>query len=355
MLLPIVMIFERHWDEIPKLLVGDLLPSLANHGYDTLCFEAPQNLGSKEIIDRSKNSLEFDSKLYQDAESYLRRVGIVRKLSDVSFTELVELMRLYVSSKKYMEVAEKIKQLPASLAYQEVFNKAEKLKMVVKGIDIDSDDYDGIIAVDISKRMTGITKNEDDRVATMFKNLIRLRNRDKGGVIFICGALHATGLLDRFKEKNLADAVFYYFPHSSSRYDDSFDDFSVLPMSTTFRDHAYLLTKQEIGSLSEKIITEVTGKIGYKKEIPGGNSHTQFLSNFFKVNFRAFLRSGFYVDALMEMDVPRNIDNIKESISKVGIQTHNTSIDQRQYLVIPDINTGEVGDKIRKMASTHNN
>ena len=42
MSLPIVIIFERHWDLIPKPLVKELLPELSKRGYGNFCFEAPE-------------------------------------------------------------------------------------------------------------------------------------------------------------------------------------------------------------------------------------------------------------------------------------------------------------------------
>src|ERR1700722_17926007 len=127
--LPIVVIFERHWDEVPKQLVKDLLPQLAEEGYDTLCFEAPQNLSEKEILSSHKYGLDLNSKICSQAEECLKRAGIndIDKLSTMGFENLAHLMQLFVSSKKYNEVAEKIKHLPATLLLKDIFNKANQL------------------------------------------------------------------------------------------------------------------------------------------------------------------------------------------------------------------------------------
>lgn len=113
MSLPIVIIFERHWDTVPKSVMQYSLPHLSKRGYETFCFEAPQNLSSAEIVDRHNSWLEFDSDIQQQAEKLLKQVGITSKLSDMSFGSLAELLRLHVSSKRYLGVAEKVKQLPA--------------------------------------------------------------------------------------------------------------------------------------------------------------------------------------------------------------------------------------------------
>jgi hypothetical protein len=220
MSLPIVIIFERHWDTIPKSVIKDLLPDLNKRGYETFCFEAPQNLSAAEIVDRHNSGLELDSDIQQQAEKLLKQVGITTKLSDMSFHSLAELLRLYVSSKRYVDVAEKVKQLPASRMLKEIFGEAAKLSMSLKGIDVGSEDFDEMTSADHSKRMSGIRIREDYRITTMVQNLLKLRTQQEEGIIFACGALHAKGLMDEFKKHGLQDEVLYYFPHSSSRYDE---------------------------------------------------------------------------------------------------------------------------------------
>ena len=347
---PIVVIFERHWDTVPKLLVKDLLPNLVKQGYDTLCFEAPQNLSSAEIIKRHNSELEFDLGIQQQAEELVKLAGITQQLSAMSFSNLFNLMRLYVSSKEYVEVAEKIKQLPASLILKEVFDEATQLHVSVKGVDIDNEDFDKIFSSDLSGRVANIKINEDYRITTIFQNLLKLRTQQKKGVIFVCGCLHASGLLSKFKEQNMQDEIFYYFPHSSSRYDDSVDDVSKFARNDTLLNHTYLLTQQEVRPFCQKIIREITNKRKYR-EIPGGNSHSQFLSQYFKTNFRAFFRPGYYVDALVGLDDSSNIEAVRNCFNKVGIQTHDISWNDRGYLVVPNVNTKEIADKIRKISS----
>jgi len=154
MSLPIVIIFERHWDTIPKHAVKELLPDLNKRGYETFCFEASQDLSFAEIVGRHKAGLAFDSDIQQQAEEYLKPIGITRALSDISFSHLTDLLQLFVSSKQYLTVAERIKQLPASRMLKEVFDEATRLSITVKGIDIDSKDYDKIISADVSTRMS---------------------------------------------------------------------------------------------------------------------------------------------------------------------------------------------------------
>ena len=150
MSLPIVIIFERHWDTIPKHLTKNCLPDLVKQGYSTLAFEVPENLTSAEIVDRYNSSLEIDSNLNDQAEKLLKQVGITKKLSNMSLGALAQLMRLYVSSKQYMTVAENIKH--ANCILKDTFDIAASLAVSVKGVDIGNIAWDEIVSSDISKK-----------------------------------------------------------------------------------------------------------------------------------------------------------------------------------------------------------
>ena len=58
-------------------------------------------------------------------------------------------MSLYVSSKGYLTVAEKVKQLPASRLLKEVFGEARKLSISLKGIDVSRAEFDEMTSVDL--------------------------------------------------------------------------------------------------------------------------------------------------------------------------------------------------------------
>ncbi|MCB1108258.1 MAG: hypothetical protein KDK44_01230 [Chlamydiia bacterium] len=351
MSLPIVIIFERHYDELPKSLINGLLPDLNKKGYGTFCFEAPQNLSSAEIIDRHSSGLKFDTDLQQQAEQLLKQVGIVSQLSDMSFSSLAELLRLYVSSQGYLELAEKIKRLPASRILKEVFDQAAKLDMSISGVDIDSEDYDKMMSHDLSGRMSRIRLREDHRITTIFQNLLKLRSQQQEGVIFACGALHAKGLIDKFKKYGLQDEVLYYFPHSSSCFDERVDDIKELAKNETLVNHTYLLAEEDIKPFGQKIIRNITDKTRYKKEILDSNSHSQFLRECFKTNIRCFLRPGYHLDAFVDITEPSDIADIQRRVNAVGVQTHNVFLDGRSYLVIPNVNTNDIGQRIRKISS----
>ena len=132
--LPLVFIFERHWDEEPKKVLKGLIPKFSEMGYDTICFEASQNLTEKDILSSHRAGLELDSKIYSQAYTYLAQAGIKEiKLCDLGFKELSDLIMLHVSSQRYIDVAEKIKGLPASILLKDILSDALKLCFTIKG------------------------------------------------------------------------------------------------------------------------------------------------------------------------------------------------------------------------------
>jgi hypothetical protein len=351
MSLPLVIIFEQHWNIMPKLLVQDLLPHLAEQGYNSLCFEAPQTFSSDEIIQSHERDLEQSNEIERTAEKFLKQVGIIATLSDVSFQKLAELIRLYVSSQDYLKIAETIKQLPASRLLKNVFNETKKLSISIKGIDLQAEEFHAITTLDLRKRSQEAKKIREYRDLNLFENLQKLRREQSEGVVFLCGATHAKRLLAKFKEQNIQDDVLYYFVHSSGPYNDQVDEEVVKKLTKIdpSKKHTHLLTKQKIKPLSERIIKEIREKTRYEKEIKE-NSQAQFLSIFFQTHFEAHLRPGYYVDALLNFEDHSEIENIEKSFIKTEVPTYRASLGQKKYLIIPGINTEKVGNKIKTIS-----
>ncbi len=355
MALPIVIIFERHWDAIPKLLAKDLVPKLLKQGYDTFCLETPQGRSSDAIIRSIQWEVEDASELKLQAEDLLKRNGIVTHLSNMSFRKLAELMRQCVSSKHYEHVAEKIRSLDAIRVLAEALSETAKKPMNITGVDID--DFHEIFYTsdnsirDMSERVAAIREKNGRREEVIFQNLLKLQARQKGGVIFISGTFHASGLLAKFKEQNRQDEVLFYFPHSSTRFDEEVDDIKLTQdRSAVLIGHTHLLKEQDTKPFAKRIVKEISNntKYKYKEEIPSGNSHSQFLSQYFKTTFKTFLRPGYYVDALADFN--NSSDAIQKRLNDVSVQTHDVSLNGRKYLVVPNVNTEEVGNKIRELS-----
>lgn len=312
--LPFVILFERHWDQEPKKILKDLLPKLSDEGYDTLCFEFPQNLTEEEIISSHLDSLDFDIKLNAQAYEYLARAGVRNiQLCDLGFTQLAKLIRLYVSSQRFIKVAEKLKGLPASILLKDILSDAKNLDFSIKGVD-DAQGLQDIQSVDLSERMSVIRNHEERRIATIFENLLCLHREGKN-IIFSCGAFHAQNLMNKFEEQNLQDHVLCYFPHSNTNYDPSSDDVRDLTEDYLKNHHFCLIDEPSRDLLKTRIVKEIKSKnVNYTEEIVGGNSHSQFLSDFFNKNFKAYLRPGYYVDCLLDVS---DLDDCEDVIKKL--------------------------------------
>jgi hypothetical protein len=352
MSLPFVIVFERHWDTIPKLLIKDLLPDLKKAGYGTFCFEAPHDLSPPEIIERHKTCLEFDTKIQKQAETLLRIAHITGELSEMSFHKLASLLQLYVSSKKYLEVAEKIKQLPASCILGEVFSESKKLSICLKGIDIHSEDFDAMTSLGLSTRMKAIEDKETHRITTMFQNLLKIEEESAQGVVFLCGVLHAEKLVTEFKKHGLQDKVLYYFPHSSASYNKRSDDIEMVlsDSSDTLTGHTHLLTREEIPSFSKRIAHEISEKTRYTKELIDLNSHTDFLSRYFRRDVRGFIRPGYHLDAFVPFSESSDKEAMETQLATARVETHIRSLEGRNFLVIPRVNFPETAERVRKLA-----
>ncbi len=304
MSLPPLLLFEYHWDPLPKQLVQTLLPELTDLGYNTYCLEAPEDVSYPDLKQRYIEGLQSDEKISSDAQQLLAKRKIIVKeqdLIDMSYDKLSKLMNQFVSSQVvssqgFKYVAEHIKGLPVTRLMGYLFNQMEELSIDIKPIDLGSKDHDTMMSKnDPSERMNLIKKNEVRRIATMSKNILQLYKEGRG-VIFLCGALHASNLITALKKSGL-DNIVYYFVYPSKRYVDSLDNVQLSldnnaasdkengNKELTLEGHTQLLTESTIAPFSRKVIQQILPQIRYIKQIQGGNSHSQFLSSLFVAPF----------------------------------------------------------------------
>lgn len=350
MSLPIVMIFERHWDLIPKQVVEGLIPELAEHGYNTLALEAYHDLSEEDIVKGQLLKLEEHETLQKTTERYLANVGIVATLSEMSFSSLAELCRLYVSSQRFIDVAEIIKNLPAARVIKTVLECAQKHSLSIQGIDIASCKMRRLMAVDLTKRMKGLDVHEEERIATMTQHLLDLR-REGRGVVFMCGALHAGNVIAKLREKGLSDdEMLYYFPYSHQRFEADEDDINLLRREIpTLESFSHLLEEGQVRSFRRRVICEVISKITYTREIPGDSSRLRVLRNIFSEHVRMYVRPGYQVDALLSLEDLSHMEEMLQKLRDKKITYVFRMWNQRIYLAIPSVNNRRVAEKIKEL------
>jgi len=271
------------------------------------------------------------------ANSYLRQRNIViGNLSEMSYGILALTIQQLVSSKNYADIALSIKLLPATKILETVYKRALDISFEVKGGDIPKSDYSEMIGFNLSDRAS--------RLETLVANLMQM-HKDCGGIIFLGGCLHASGLRDKFTLEGLQDRVLYYFPHSVERLDKDFDD--IKAASTVLDKNRYLLTEEQtIKSLATKINTEALSKIIYQKTIIEGTSTSHNLSRFFNVSFEAILRTGIYVDAHLKHNDENKFSEIIKVLSKNKIHFSIDLSDETSHLTVFNINTSCIARKI---------
>jgi hypothetical protein len=348
--LPIVIIFEQHFDKAPKQVINSLIPTLASEGYDTFCFEAPEYQSEEEIVWSHNYYLDDDSPIASGAEN---RTGLtIAQLCDLEYAKLVELIQKNgVPAPWSLRSAEKIRSLPARLLTKTMYNLFQEYSISIKGIDINeilsvSKDIFGGSSEEVKRKLKEI---EGERINAFSDNLIKL-NKNENGNIFLCGVGHAENLMNKFKEKGIDDRILYYFPYTVK---DLFET-RMLPnllSNETLKDHKFcLMNESDIKSLTGRIVKEIKEKnVQYKEEIIGANSHSFFLSDFFKEKFRAFLRLGHYVDALLDIEKSGDAKAITAKLKEFNIPTSRLSLLGSTFVVIRDVNTKEVAENIRRL------
>lgn len=353
MVLPIVILFERHWDIIPKLALQEIVPALESEGYTNLCMEATQDMQSEQIIAASRVALEERLQIEGEVKYWLtyNRVAVdIDKLSLMSFKSLVNLMQDYVSKNHFLTIAEKVKELPAVKILSSILQKVEALSMTVVGIDLPTEEYCEMHSLlDGGERWRRMAPKESYRERVLFENILKLRANQDEGMIVLMGALHAPGMMAQFEEQGMQNEVVYCFPHSPYRYGSSIDDVNEIIMCPALQGRTHLLIEEEVPLFSKNIVDQVRSKITYQREIPDSNSHAQFLSDRFKARFRPFVRPGYCVDLLVDREETANIKQIEHSMKQVNVETRDIRLEGREFLVIPRVNMQPNAEKIRQI------
>lgn len=348
--LPLVIVFERHWDCKPREILAQLLTKLSREGYNTFCYEAPHNVSEQDLIQSQNLACRIYQEEYDAAVGWLNFYGVDSKgLPDIGFIKLRELMKQCVTTTCFNEAAERIKLLPATLLLTKVIrNVRQEHSYFIKGIDLDEDEFVQITHQEIPSRMKAFRKNEKKRINNFVQNLLKLRN-SQSTPVFLCGVLHADNLIKKLKETIPSDDFVYYFIHSNKQFDDNLDDIKSSFTNETTINHTFCVrNEQEQSALLSRIVSDIKSKnTKYIRHLEI-NSHSEFLSQFFHTTFVAFERPGHYVDALLDISTDLAV-GISEKLDQAGIKTTTRTFADKTYLVVPDVNERAVAESIRRL------
>lgn len=327
---PIVMIFERHWDTTPPLLIKNLLPSLEVEGYDTFCEEEPSSTSEADFFTKVKKREQRDIKIMNFFNDFVdrKKIPFSKELASCTCEELIEAL----PSSFPIKLIPLIKLSPATKLINEnlLFAKQRSFSIVF----IDDPEFGKLYSPDDNDdvRLKVLLKTKAQRDRGMADHLFRLHANHKGIVVSL-GVRHSKAVMENLKRKGLTDKDFVcYFPHSSYTYNKN--EIKSLKEEISGDMATCATTNEEIALLGQKILAEVKSKVIK-------NCHIQFLSDFFKVNFKPSLRPGYHLDARVPIDQMN--DSICLDLDDLGIEYR---ID-RNYFVIPNVNTTEIGHSLR--------
>ena len=97
--LPIIIIFERHHDKAPKIIVDKLLPELDKEGYDTFCVEQPYHFTSHDMIswiDKVTSPGQQQCLMIKQHFKQAANINITGELNDLPYSSLINLLKTYI-------------------------------------------------------------------------------------------------------------------------------------------------------------------------------------------------------------------------------------------------------------------
>lgn len=283
--LPVIIIFHRQFDAMPVQTVRDSLADLAQHGYDTLCVEHPPHHSPHEIRASVNETLAFTENLYQQTYKTLtaNHIKVECELFDLDYGKLCELLMLAVSTKRYRELAFNTRYLPALRARKEILDTAERQGMRVQGIDAADAPCDPLYIHGLSRVTGNLEGNPADRHAAMTASLLKLHRRNKG-IIFLCDAAHAAGIIPILDNSAIRDQVLYYFLHSSQRFENGMDDIGELCGSQVFNNHQYAVNNTDDGTaFANKLREEISVKYPEYEQAAATTASGMFASFFYRL------------------------------------------------------------------------
>lgn len=349
---PVVIIFEQPYDDTTQKVVEKLLEKL---DFDTYCPQCPQDRSEDYLISNFKKTAEVYSKYNKEVKNKLleSKIDVEGELSDLSLMMIIYFFQKIYSAEENCNNAEKIKLLPAALVRYKIIEMAKKNSILIKGIDINSDEHQKLAS---SSSAQEIRNAADYREKTFSANILKLYNEGKS-IITSIDFEHADGLLTKLKNKNVK--VIYFAPYSPKPYyvgNHPDENFKLISKQQTLKKHNYCLSSnEEIELFTQKVIRAVMfNKNGYN-EIVGGNSNSNILNKVFKTNVEVFQRADYYVDAFLLFNPLKDKKDIQERyrifklLNNAEIQTQQISINEQNYLMIPEVNTKVIGDRIHQL------
>jgi hypothetical protein len=348
MSLPIVMLFNRHWDITPQLLIKEMLPGLSKEGYDSFCEERSSALSEQDIFNDMENhigsSLDYLNIFNQIAD--LSKLPCNRNLNDLTLSELQYALPNKCDYSDAEDMTYAIKHLQAHKRHRDNLFLAKEMAFQIHPIDdpLSVNEVESVLG-DSELEYEAMKKTQSVRESVMADRLFHMHSLG-AGIIVSLGCNHFKNMVELLQKRGLGEEdIVCHFPHTMYRYrwplkndlENLIEKGSILINKTTSA-----TSDEEIYKLSLKLLSEVKSKKELKKELLK-NCHIQFLSEYFNVNFKPHLRPEYCLDAVLSFTKIEEISAIREKLHKFRIVNQKTE----SYLIIPNVNTTDIAHRIR--------
>lgn len=333
--LPIIILFDAHCDAKSKKVLHKLIPILTQEGYNAYCHEVRPNWSSDEIIEKKKSWIE-SSKSVQEKLSFF---GDIKSITKFQFFNIIS--PNLKNANAFEEVYFRMLCLESDIAVLDTMRLASRNGYAIKGIDM--------AHFDRSMNPKGIQARGDIRCfrdQAMAQNMLSLYNTGHG-VLASIGAAHAS-IISILCEHEIQDEIIYRIIFSDDCDKGTLDILNDIVEKFPFLESkkVNLESQASIDACVKDILQEVKLKQDYQYEILEGNTQSRILTGYFGAQFKTMMRKGYYVDAVLHKESKEELQNIHNELMFLGIESSIKKLDSTLSLVITDINTKEVGDKV---------
>lgn len=352
--LPIIIMLERHWDDVAKNTLKSTLSSLVEKGYDVLCFESPSDETEECLVSGIESTIQFSKERYSEASQLLKGRGIEVNLTEMDYSDLQQLLLMYVSSKYSEEMALWFKELPGHEKKLDLVKSAKELKMSIQGVDLLESEMEELRSmeaqIDLQKRVSVIDLLDKKRIISFIKNLLCLQQSGKG-VIFVVGQSHYEQLVEGFSNEHALSEVIFTHPHSPCCLDRSFDDRTLPDLNKIA--HLTLIDrkieKQEDACMfSENLNSCIQAYVDSNKSIEP-TIVSKLLIEKTGLSFNTVLRKSMHVDAYHPLAEGEDISLVTQKLDQAGVKGFFTFFKGERSYCIPSINSSETGTEISRL------
>lgn len=356
-----LLFFENHADTAVPELLSDLAPELKKRNYAVLLEGMPHELSIVQYIQVLEKGIAWMEQQDNEATEFLRHaektmdLRINFPLYDIPYQDLLILLKLYVSNKHFVAMAEAIKNLPAKKTRLKILQQLIEVGIKIVGADIAEKEYIRIHTPDPSGNRPGINETFKYRNEWMVQR-IKLQKKDSN-ILFWGGMKHQMDLVRMLLNEDPFTPIHHYIVYNP---DCEFARLTVerFTLQQIIDNNCIraIRSPDHQKTLKEEILRQLQLSLKVE-EIVGGNQTSRWLSNFFKIPFKLFKdpSTPYQVNAAIEIGDAQQLAKIRTAIQpSLKVSSFFGKINQRTHFLIPKINNSEIGEEIWKMLRAQN-